>query len=72
MSFQTRKSVVHFKNTIEDILDESQEACDCPIECQVIKSMKDIIKIVHLPSVIKSEKSIFYLSLCTKSVPVVS
>ncbi len=55
MSFQTHKSVVHFKNTIEDILDESQEACDCPIDCQVIKSMKDIIKIVHLTSVIKSE-----------------
>ncbi len=31
MSFQTRKSFVSLRNTIEDILDENQEACGCPI-----------------------------------------
>ncbi len=54
MPFQTR-------NTIQDILDENQQVCDCPIDCQTIntvkaqKSMKDIVKIVHLPSVVQSE-----------------
>ncbi len=61
MSFQTRKSFVRPRNTISDILDENWEACDCPIDCQVNntvkaqKSMKDIVKIVHLPSVVQSE-----------------
>ncbi len=61
MSFQTRKSFVRLRNTIEDILDENQEVCDCPIDCQVNstvkaqKSMKNIVKIVHLPSVVQSE-----------------
>ncbi len=42
------------RNTIEDILDENREACDCPTDCQVNntvkaqKNMKDISKIVHL------------------------
>ncbi len=46
MSFQNRKSF-------------NQEACDCPIVCHVKntvkaqKSMKDIAKIVHLPSVVQ-------------------
>ncbi len=37
------------------------EACDCPIDCQVNytvkaqKSIKNILKIVHLPSVVQSE-----------------
>ncbi len=41
------------------MLDENREACDCSIDCQVNstvkakKSMKDIIKIVHLPSVVQ-------------------
>ncbi len=40
---------------------ENREACDCPIDCQTIntvkaqKSMKDIVRIVHLPSVVQSE-----------------
>ncbi len=61
MSFQTCKSLVCLRNTILYILDENQEACDCPIDCQVIntvkaqKSMKGIVKIVHLPSVVQSE-----------------
>ncbi len=61
MSFQTRKSFVRPRNTIYDILDENREACDCPIDWQVIntvkaqKSMKSIVKIVHLPSVVQSE-----------------
>ncbi len=61
MSFQTRKSFVRLWNTISDILDENRESCDCPIDCQVNntvkvqKSMKDIVKIVHLPSMVQSE-----------------
>ncbi len=49
MSLQTHKSFVHLRNTIEDILDENREACDCPIDCTVNntikaqKSMKGII-----------------------------
>uniref|UniRef100_A0A8C1HTK4 Ubiquitin carboxyl-terminal hydrolase n=1 Tax=Cyprinus carpio carpio TaxID=630221 RepID=A0A8C1HTK4_CYPCA len=44
-----------------DILDENREACDCPIDCQVNctvkvqKSMRDIVRIVHLPSVSRYE-----------------
>ncbi len=43
------------------MLDENREACDYPIDCQVNntvkaqKSMKGIVKIVHLPSVVQSE-----------------
>ncbi len=61
MSFQTRKSFVRPRNTISDILDENREVCDCPINCQVNntvkaqKNMKNIVKIVHLPSVVQSE-----------------
>ncbi len=61
MSFHTHKSFVHLRNTIYDILDETRDACDCPIDCQVIltikvqKSMKSIIRVVHLPSVVESE-----------------
>ncbi len=59
MSFQTRKSFVRLRNTILDILDENREACDCPIDWQTIftvlaqKSMKDVIRVVHLPSVVQ-------------------
>ncbi len=40
---------------------KNREACDCPIDCQVNntvkaqKSMKDIVKIVHLPSVVQPQ-----------------
>ncbi len=43
------------------MLDEDREACDCPIDCQinntvkVQKSMKDIVRILNLPSVVQSE-----------------
>ncbi len=59
MSFQTRKSFLCLWNTIEDILNENWEACDCPIDCQVNyivkvqKSMKHIFRILHLPSVVQ-------------------
>ncbi len=39
------------------MLDVNQEACDCPIDCQVNytvkaqKIMESIVRIVHLPSV---------------------
>ncbi len=58
MSFHTRKSFVHLRNIIYD---ENREACDCPIDCQVIlivkvqKSMKSIVRVVHLPAVVQSE-----------------
>ncbi len=61
MSFQTRKSFVRLRNIIYDMLDENREACDCPIYCivnctvKIHKSMKSIIIIVHLPSVVQSE-----------------
>ncbi len=68
MSFQIRKSFIRLRNTIikrllriiKDILDTNREACDCPIDCQVIytvkiqKSMKNIARVVHLPSVVRS------------------
>ncbi len=74
MSFQTRKSFVRLRKTIEDILDENWDACDCPIDCQVIntvkaqKTMKDIVKIVHLPSVVQLEynEATRTLFLCSK------
>ncbi len=40
---------------------KNREACECPIDCQVIftvkvqKSMKHIVRVVHLPSVVQSE-----------------
>ncbi len=42
-------------------MDENREGCDCHIDCHVNsivkaqKSMKDIVKIVHQPSVVQSE-----------------
>ncbi len=52
ISFQLQKSFVRLSNTI---LDKNQEACDCPIDCQVTntvevqKRMKSIAREVHLP-----------------------
>ncbi len=40
MSFQTRKRFVRLRNTIWDILDENQEACECPIDCQINDTVK--------------------------------
>ncbi len=66
MSFQTRKSFVCLRNTNYDILDENREACDCLIDCQVIttvkaqKSMKSIVSIVHLPSVVGQHKDALF------------
>ncbi len=43
-------------------MDENQEACDCPIDCQTIntveaqKSLKNIVRIVHLPSVAQPQR----------------
>ncbi len=59
MSFQTRKTSVKPPYTIQDILDKNREACDCPIDCQTIntvkaqKSMKDLVRVLHLPSVVQ-------------------
>ncbi len=44
MSFQTCKSFVRFRNTIEYILDENREACDCPIDSIVNCTVKAQIK----------------------------
>ncbi len=40
MSFQTSKSFVHLRNTIEYILDENNKTCDCPIDSQVNNIVK--------------------------------
>ncbi len=59
MSFQTRKIYISF--FFVDILDDNRDACDCPIDCivnctvKIQKSMKSIVRIVHLPSVVQSE-----------------
>ncbi len=43
-------------------MDENREACDCPIDCQTIntveaqKSLKNIVRIVHLPSVVQPQR----------------
>ncbi len=61
MSFQICKSFIGLQNTIQDILDENREACDCPIDCQVNnivkvqKSMKSIARILNFPSVVQSD-----------------
>ncbi len=61
MSFQTCKSFDRLQNTISYILDENREACDCPTDYQVNntvkvqKSMKNIVRILHLPSRVQSE-----------------
>ncbi len=59
MSFQTQKSFIIFQNTIYDILNKTREACDCPIDCQTTntvkaqKRIKNLIRIVHLSSVVQ-------------------
>ncbi len=56
MSFQTRKPVVHLRNTNEDIFDEFREHSDPPIDSKgttmikVQKHSKDIGKITHVTS----------------------
>ncbi len=58
MSLQTRKSFVRLRNTIWDE-DGNREACDCPNDCQknntveAQKRIKNIVRIVHLPSVVQ-------------------
>ncbi len=48
-SFQTCKSFVHLRNTIDDILDENPKACDCPIDCQVNCKVKgDILHAIFI------------------------
>ncbi len=37
---QTHKSFIRLWNTIEDILYETREVCDCPIDCQVNYTVK--------------------------------
>ncbi len=60
MSLQTCKRFIRLRNTIKYILDENREVCDCPIDCQENntvkdqKSMKDILKILHLPSMVQT------------------
>ncbi len=59
MSLKPVKALFGFGTQFKDILDENHETCDCRIDCQTIntvqaqKSMKDIVKIVRLPSVVE-------------------
>ncbi len=54
MWLQTRKSFVRLREHNVRYFDENREACESTIDCQVNntvkaqKSMKDIVKIVHL------------------------
>ncbi len=56
MSFQTRKTSVHLRNTNEDIFDGIWELSDPPIDSdgitriKVQKRSKDIVKIIHVTS----------------------
>ncbi len=67
--------LIRLQNTIEDILDENREACECPIDCtvnctvKVHKSMKDVIKTVHLPSDVQSEFYYRMRTLHKKNIP---
>ncbi len=47
MSFQTRKSFVRLRSTIEDILDENRDACDCLIDCIVGLLLSNILVIEY-------------------------
>ncbi len=57
MSFQTRKTFVQLRNTIQGIFDEFWELSDSPIDSKGFitinaqKCSKDIVKIVHVTSV---------------------
>ncbi len=59
MSFQTGKTFVNLRNTNEDIFDEFWVLSDPPLDnndtttIKVQKRCKDIIKIIHVTSVIQ-------------------
>ncbi len=59
MSFQTRKAFVHLWNTNEDIFDAFRELSDPPIDSKDLntikakKRSKDIVKIIHVTSVVQ-------------------
>ncbi len=59
MLFKPVQALFGFGTQFKFILDKIREACDWPIDCQTIdtvqaqKSMKDIVKIVRLPSVVQ-------------------
>ncbi len=56
MSLQTHKSFVRLRKQIEDILDGNWEACDCQtINTVKAQNSKDIVKIVHLLSVVQPQ-----------------
>ncbi len=82
MSFQTRKTFVHLRNTNKNIFDEIRELSDPPIDSKgtitikVQKRSKDIDKIVHVTSVVQPEVVLtkncpslteFFLSVTEKS-----
>ncbi len=52
---------------------ENREVCDCPIDCQINntvkaqKSMKDIVKIVHLPDHTDTFSMFIYTLIWTKT-----
>ncbi len=59
MSFQTRKTFDHLRNTNWDIFDEIREISDPPIDSKgttmvkAKKHSKDIVKIAHVTSVVQ-------------------
>ncbi len=59
MSFQTCKTFVHLQNTNSNIFDEFWELSDPPIDnkdpntIKAQKLSKDIIKIIHVTSVVQ-------------------
>jgi len=60
MSFQTLKTFVHLQNTNEDLFDEIRDLSDPSIDSNAIttfkaeKVSKDIVKIVHVTTVVQS------------------
>ncbi len=60
-SLKPIKALFVFRTQFKVFLDANREACVCPIDCQVNntvkvqKSIKHIIKIVHMPSVVQSD-----------------
>jgi len=60
MSFQTLKTFVHLQNTNEDLFDEICDLSDPSIDSNAIttfkaeKVSKDIVKIVHVTTVVQS------------------
>ncbi len=59
MSFQTCKTFVHLRNTYQDIFDKFRELSNPPLDSKysytinVQKRSKDIIKIIHVTSVVQ-------------------